>query len=276
MRATPRLPDPEVNVSEINPLREAGVLVAGISLVGALIFLLLAGFVDVAARLVPIETEVRFLGGLVERFGDSWRDTEDLDELTGRLAARWEDNPYEFRVGILEAEMPNALALPGGVILVTSGLLERVESENALAFVLAHEIGHFAGRDHLRSLGRGVLFSLLLGAVGIGAGNAADAVVNIGALLGDRSFSRYQEEDADVFALALVHAEYGHVGGSTHFFERLLEEDDRVVGLVEGFVSTHPLGEQRIETLHSLAAARGWSEEGELRPRRGALPRPQP
>ena len=44
----------------------------------------------------------------------------------------------------------NAVALPGGNIVVFAGLLKEIKSENELAMILGHELGHFAHRDHLR------------------------------------------------------------------------------------------------------------------------------
>ena len=59
--------------------------------------------------------------------------------------------------------------------MVSTGLLEQTASENELAFVVGHEIGHFRNRDHLRGLGRGVAFGLVLAALSTsGAGTAAD------------------------------------------------------------------------------------------------------
>ena len=48
------------------------------------------------------------------------------------------------------------MALPGGQIMVFSGLLKKVNLENELAMVLGHELGHYAHRDHLRGMGRGL------------------------------------------------------------------------------------------------------------------------
>ena len=55
--------------------------------------------------------------------------------LVDRLAFHWGDAPYQFRVEIDDSDVANAMALPGGLIVVTEGLLDQVESENELAFV---------------------------------------------------------------------------------------------------------------------------------------------
>ena len=114
------------------------------------------------------------------------------------------------------------MALPGGLIVVTQGLLDQVESENELAFVLGHELGHFRNRDHLRALGRGVVISLFFAVV------TGNDVAGLGIKATDltlRGFSREQETRADEFGLAIVHAEYGHVNQASRLFERWDEEN---------------------------------------------------
>jgi predicted Zn-dependent protease len=250
----------ENNVSPEHPLAEAGTLLAGLALVG---LGLLAGAwlaVEAAVRWLPASTEQRVFP--VDD-GDEPRDPA-LDALLHRLARHWPENEYALAVGIVEADEPNAFALPGGQLLVTRGLLAEAGSENELAFVLGHELGHLAGRDPLRALGRGLLVSLAFAALGgaEGAGVAATA-----AELGELRFSREQERAADRFALALVAAEYGHVAGAADFLRRQVDAaDEGVVARAASWLLTHPLSAERARDLESLAAERGWAVEGALSP----------
>ena len=75
-----------------------------------------------------------------------------------------------------------------------------------------------------------------------------------------------QEVRADAFGLRLVQAEYGHLAGSTGFFEKLPERGAAVARGVAHYLSTHPLGDERIALLRELADERGWSFHGELTP----------
>jgi predicted Zn-dependent protease len=132
--------------------------------------------------------------------------------------------------------------------------------------VLGHELGHYAGRDHLRGLGRGVALLLVLGALGaVDAGSAGSLAALAGDLAG-RSHDRAQEARADAFGIGLVQAEYGHLAGSTGFFEKLPTPASAVERSVAHYLSTHPLGDERIATLRRLAHGRGWSFEGGLTP----------
>ncbi len=167
MEYQPRIPSEGINVSDRHPLRELVTLVAGICL--AVVVIVTAAFVLVEGliRWIPPSFESRVFGSLWS--ADLGGDSDDprlatATALLERLASHWEENPYELQLAILEEESPNAFAVPGGAIYVTRGLLDSVESENELAFVLGHEIGHFRNRDHLRGLGRGLIVSLALSA----------------------------------------------------------------------------------------------------------------
>jgi predicted Zn-dependent protease len=266
MRFVGRAPREGINVSPEHPLVEALTLTIGLASVLILVTVLAVKFVDVVILLISPATESRVFSTwdygayLHVDFADAR--VGGLEALTRRLARHWPDAYYDFRVGVIEDADPNALALPGGTIVVTNGLLDQVESENELAFVLGHEIGHFRNRDHLRQLGRGFALGLLTAVVaGEDGGMLSSGVVEGTA----RRFSRQQEEAADLFALELLEAEYGHVADATRFFERLTKKGGRT-GRVVGYFATHPLAADRVEHLRAAAATRGWPTTGETRP----------
>ncbi len=278
MEFDPGLPDDRVNVSGTHPLREAFILVGG--LVGIVVALAVGSalVVDEIVPRLPTTLEVRVFGGWWLPGDAAERDEEEVDPaeaalqgLVDRLAMHWVDNPYQLRVSIWEAETPNAFALPGGWIGVTQGLLDEVESENELAFVLGHEIGHFRNRDHLRGLGRGVALSIVLAGVGMtGAGVAGD-IASLAGALAQRGFDRDQESDADRFGVDLIVAEYGHAGGAGQFFRRMPDAGDGIAGEIESYLSTHPLSEERIGEIEEYAARIGRAHQGELTPLPEAL-----
>ncbi len=260
MRFEGRLPRDDVNVSRTSVLGEAATLVTGIATVVLLLALAVYASVELVVRFLPADVEARWFGGLAVG-----PDTGDVrlaptQALVDRLAAHWEGNPYVFRVGVMRAEAPNALALPGGGILVTTGLLDRVRSENELAFVLGHELGHFRHRDHLRALGRSAALGLIFAALATG-GVPASFPATVSALT-ERSFDRDQEREADRFGLGLVAAEYGHVGGADGFFQGLPDAHPGVGARLSSWVATHPVSAERIEALHAEAAAHGWATAG--------------
>jgi Zn-dependent protease with chaperone function len=258
-----RLPDEGLDSSGESGLREFALLVGGLVALAVACIAVAALAVDRLVPHVPPELEARWfghLGALVEQDDDPR--AAPVQALVDRLAAHWSGHPYAFRIGVLDESDPNALALPGGVVLVTSGLLEQVASENELALVL----GHYHARDHLRGLGRALALQLVLGA--LGGEQIVTGLAGFAGALAQRGFDRRQESDADAFGLALVHAEYGHVAGAGDFFARLAERAGEAEpgAQLEGYLDTHPLHAERAAALRAEAEARGWASEGAITP----------
>jgi Zn-dependent protease with chaperone function len=145
--------------------------------------------------------------------------------------------------------------LPGNNIIITTALIEGLESENELAFVLAHELGHFANRDHLRGLGRGLVL-LTISTILFGADSSVSQVLENSLQNVEMKFSQNQEKKADLFALRLLNERYGHVGGAIDFFEKLKKKEKG--GRFLYFFATHPHSLERIRYLKQEIAARGY------------------
>jgi Zn-dependent protease with chaperone function len=271
----PSLPRDGINVSRTHPLREALLLVLGVMAVAAVIAAALAVVVDFAAPRIPAALEARLFSGW---FGDEVESDEPaspreqaLAILLNRMLRHWPEQPYAFQIAVWEESEANAVALPGGVIVLTTGLLEQVESENELAFVLGHELGHFHNRDHLRGLGRGLAFSLVLAALGFSGSGSATQLAALAGQFTQRGFNREQESEADRFGLALVVAEYGHTAGASDLFEHLAQPDDALGVVLSSYLSTHPVHADRIDDLDATARAAGWPLRGARRPPAAAL-----
>ncbi len=256
MKFEPRTPDHDVNVTQEHPLKNAVSLALGVIAVFTILALLLVATADVVVGLVPIRLESRVFSAWQpdELFDDDQDAAVPVGALLDSLVELWPEAKYEFRVAVTDAEAPNAVALPGGLIVVTTGLLSVVDSENELAFVMAHELGHYRNRDHLRQMGRSAALEFVFGLIG-GHGN-------FGSIWGDlttRGFSREQEREADRFGLALSYRKYGHVGDTSRFFQRL-----RASSGLEGYLSTHPHPDERIAALHRQAQEAGWPSAGAI------------
>lgn len=129
-------------------------------------------------------------------------DIQYLNELIQRLSAKAQ-KPFTYRVYLLPYDQPNAMALPGGVILITRGMLQVINSEAELVSVLAHEQGHIELGHCLDA----VKFQLLAEKVDNKTlGAIADYAVYI---LVSYYFSKTQEDDADEYAYtALLYSPY--------------------------------------------------------------------
>ena len=141
----------------------------------------------------------------------------------------------------------NAVALPAGNIVVFKGLLSELKTENEVAMILAHELGHYAHRDHLRGLGRGLVLlsiSALLGLSGDLPGFIAPSVLTF-----DLKHSRDRESAADRYAIDLFARAYGHAGGTTDVFKVLASHEGGIKR--PDIISTHPDTLWRMQTLAS-------------------------
>ncbi|MFK8051815.1 MAG: M48 family metallopeptidase [Woeseiaceae bacterium] len=261
-RYVPREVDDSVNVSKTHPLAEAGVLMLGLGIAFIAATIVIVYLVEILVGLTSVEAEMKWLTritpDLTEQTEEAHAATGPANDLLDRLSAQWLDAPYDFKLEITDNPEPNAMALPGGLIIVTSGLLESIESENELAFVLGHELGHFRNRDHLRRMGRLTLLGILYTAVS----RSGDIGFNISELT-LRGFNRQQEAEADQFGLELTYALYGHVNASWHFFERL---DQSSQGFMTGYLDSHPQTAARIDDIKQTAYNRRWRTDGELTP----------
>lgn len=265
MKFTPRILSENVNISRTSPLREFFILLGGILGVLVAVYLLLGFAWDSMVDRIPDRIDLtfeRYFGKAAAGKGCSFPRAEPaVQSLLDDLAAlQWADR--RFTVRLVSDKEVNAVALPGDTILVYTGLLEKIDSENELAMVLAHELGHFFRRDHLRGLGRGAVLVILSAAVLGGDSSGTDLLQRV-LLTTDLKYSRKQEEYADKFALALLNKKYGHVSGATAFFEKASRKER--AGICSRFFMTHPLSRYRVEALRRLIEEQGLPA-GKLKP----------
>jgi Zn-dependent protease with chaperone function len=196
-------------------------------------------------------------------------ETQDtLNSLLDRLEAELPDEQqrHEYAVFFIDEATVNAAAIPGDRILIYRGLLEEVDSENALMMVLGHELGHFANRDHMRQLGRSLLWQLAIASLFGNVSGLESVAVNGASQITQARFSQGQEYKADEFGLRLLNQTYGHVAGATDFFERLLEYDRPQIA----FLASHPTSRKRIDRINRMIRDEGY-EQGERSPLPAAL-----
>jgi predicted Zn-dependent protease len=175
---------------------------------------------------------------------------EAVRAIVARLAAAVADNPgYEFDVRLVESEAVNAAALPGGKIIVFSGLLAEAGSPDEVAGVLAHEICHVLHRDSLRGLvgrlGGSAVIALLLG------GGDLSRIAGQAGALDQLAYGRDQERAADREGILLMARAGLPPAALAAFFERLRAKEG---GKLPEFLSTHPDTATRVVELRRLAA----------------------
>lgn len=270
--SNPQLPE-GVNDSDARPLRSFFAMAAAVAALGASAALVFAFLGGTLARYLPYETEVGLIGPYAEKYPPRDDPVEKyLQGLADRLSARMRlPEGMKIQVHYVDEEVVNAFATLGGHVAMYRGLLEKLPDENALAMVLAHEVGHAQHRHPIASLGRGIAFAAALSLVSAGAGSgAAESILGQSGMLTLLTFSRAQEEEADAAGLAALVAAYGHAGGATETF-RVMSSAAQEKGRAEPpkFLSTHPVTRERIERLERLISQGGWKADG------GRTPIPQ-
>lgn len=165
-----------------------------------------------------------------------------------RLTAQPGVLALDYQLVLLADETPNAFAFPGGTIGLTRGMLQLLEDDIAIGFVLSHELGHFSHRDHLRGVGRAFGRALVMGLI---FGNTGDALTTHATTLFDLAHSRSAETAADLFGLQLVQRVYGQTDGSERLFS-WLENHQRLPAWTR-WLQTHPEPGDRIQTLRAAA-----------------------
>jgi predicted Zn-dependent protease len=166
----------------------------------------------------------------------------------GQRVARVSHRPdLEYHFVAVEHESINAIALPGGYIFITKGLLQKLTNEAQLGGILSHEVAHIVARDSSVAISREIGIGILLAAaVTQDAPSDVLTAADITRQILSLQYSRKDEQEADLAGLDyMVQAGYDPYG----MIETMkMLQDEQKVKPIE-FFSTHPLPKNRIEYL---------------------------
>jgi predicted Zn-dependent protease len=159
------------------------------------------------------------------------------------------DIGYTLEFHMLDHDMVNAFAAPGGQIVFLRGLLDKASGPDEVAAILGHEIGHVAARDPtqltLSAVGSAGILSVDLGDVSGGT-----LLAMAGDQLMQASYTRDAEAAADAFAFALLNDANISTEGMATFFTRIAGLTDNVPEIL----SSHPLSGNRAAAARANAA----------------------
>lgn len=164
---------------------------------------------------------------------------------SGELQYR-NDFPWDVKI-IKDDATQNAFATPGGHIYVFSGLIKFLESEDQLAGVLGHEIAHADRRHTSRQLQQQYGISLLLSLV---VGDNPGQLATIAANLGQLSFSRDFEREADQYSVIYLNKTTYACDGAAGFFIKAQAQGQASTPV---FLSTHPDPGTRVQAIQTKA-----------------------
>jgi predicted Zn-dependent protease len=184
------------------------------------------------------------------------REVQNLVTRVGMKMARNSERPnlpWEFNV--VDANEPNAYALPGGKISITRGLVSKMESEDQLASVLGHEIGHVTAKHAVVSASRQQLLGAVLGvggavlqSTGTSGAGAIQLASQIGATLLVQKYSRDQERQADELGMKYMTAAGYNPRAFVETMEILQAAAKREPSKFETLFASHPVTSERIQT----------------------------
>ncbi len=198
---------------------------------------------DILAPMVPLSWEKRLGDAMIGDFGGRTCHGPGSDAAIKAMMTRLDPGGKSLDIQIANINMVNAVALPGGNIIVFRGLLQEAKSPDELAGVLGHEIGHVRNRDVMQALIRQLGLSVILGGAS-GSGGKAGEYVN--ALIAS-TYSREAEAHADAHAIKLLREATISPEDTASFFSRLAEAEKAMgkASAALGYVSSHPLSVTR-------------------------------
>jgi predicted Zn-dependent protease len=178
-----------------------------------------------------------------------------LDSIGKRIASVSDRQDLEYHFGIVQDKEFNAFALPGGFIYVNSGLMDAA-TDDELACVLAHEIGHVAARHSVKQLQTALGYQLVLGiALGISGQQVMGQAMNVVYNLINLGYSRKDESLSDKLAIKYAKKAGYNPRAMVTFFEKLKKQSGTKTSHYNpAFLSSHPPIDERIKNVENEIA----------------------
>jgi len=187
------------------------------------------------------------LTGYIERIGQS-------------IVQQLDDSFFEYHFFIVKDPSINAFAVPGGYVYVNTGLVTRASSDDEIAGVLGHEIGHVHAHHLARQqestelMNYATLLGVLLSVVHPAIGSLATAANAANQLRYQRQF----EQEADYLGARYMQAAGYDPHGMLDFFKKIADEQRLSAAFVPPYLLTHPLTDERLNNLEAVLRTQQW------------------
>lgn len=220
--------------------------VAAVVITAGLYFVGIPAAASYTADRIPTSWEEELGRRTLESFTDNLPECDDeaLGRHVGSIVKRLDEaaptHPYTFKVHIIETDAVNAFALPGGYIVLFSGLIEKTDNPEELAGVVAHEMQHIIHRHTTKGMVENLSTYMLFKFM---AGDAyAGGLINS---LGNLRYSRIHERTADEEGLKLLISSGIDPSGFVSFFEKMEDMEGNLPEQLS-YLSTHPFAGERV------------------------------
>jgi len=169
----------------------------------------------------------------------------------GQNIVRNSDAKVPFTIKVIDSDVVNAMALPGGFFYVNSGLILAADNEAELAGVMAHEIAHVCAHHQMRQMTRlnwANIATLPLIVVGGGVGIAARSAVGVAIPATFMKFQRGFEAEADYLGLEYMYKSGYDPQSFVSFFEKIEAQEKKRPGFMDKAFGSHPMTPDRVES----------------------------
>ena len=218
-----------------------------IAVLVAIHFVVIPGVVNAISATFPEDLEQQ----LGERYFNLMTATEIIDESKSQQVQEIADRldfqtHYHLEFYVVESEIVNAFALPGGKIVIFSGLIKEMNRVEQLVALMGHESGHVALRHSLQNIFRDQSYAIVISSL-LGGGNAiVDAIAGITETLNALHGSRQLEQEADFYALDVLYANQLDPNGAIELF-KILSDQSSV--RIPDVLSTHTASDTRAQEM---------------------------
>lgn len=177
----------------------------------------------------------------------------DLERLTASLRKAGDTPPFEYQLHIVNDPAINAFALPGGHIIINTGLIEKTQKPEELLGVIAHEMAHINERHTMKKIMHDVSTKVFLLLLGADPNFVVSTLAQQANFFAARSYSRDAEDEADAHGFTYLTRANINPVGLEDFFKILQDEENAIIdNTVFGWLSTHPLTEDRIDAMDEM------------------------
>ena len=241
-----------VNVGKINTGFEFIILIVAFSAIIGTVWLFSDSIINICIDNMSNETQIKLekmIGFKVKNtYISEDKNIEKLNDIKDKIISM--DSKLQgksnFPIQIIKNNELNAAVTPNGRIFITSKLADTIKDEEMLTFILAHELGHYANRDHLKMFGKEIAKYVLTTMLSGGNNTMETTLIGISDFH-NLKYSRKQEKKADKYASQVVYKLYGSTKGGINFFNLLKNKEN--LPLFMEYLSTHPSTESRIREI---------------------------
>jgi predicted Zn-dependent protease len=213
-----------------------------------LMLLAFRGLPPLLVRLIPVKQEIIWGQQIYEAVMEDAVIDSAGTELLRKFASNYPlSNTYPVQLTLVKDTIANAFAVPGGNIVVHSGLIASLKNPEELYALLSHEATHVNRRHSLRQMLGNITGSYLLSMLGTNFGGLGNTLINQAGMLQSLSYSRQLEAEADWEGQELMVKNGTNPSGMTELMESLQAAHPDLNSNLS-FLSTHPVSASRIKS----------------------------